>query len=76
EDLGFYYVGHIDVHDVTELDKTLRILKYHKGPKLLHLITKKVKGYTIAESDPIKFHHVSPSYHSGENITNNISKQT
>lgn len=43
EDLGFYYVGPIDGHDVTELVKTLRILKDHKGPKLLHVITKKVK---------------------------------
>lgn len=76
EDLGFYYVGPIDGHDVTELVKTLRILKDHKGPKLLHVITKKGKGYTKAESDPIKFHHVAPSFHSGENITTKISKPT
>ncbi|ASG67996.1 1-deoxy-D-xylulose-5-phosphate synthase [Francisella halioticida] len=67
EDLGFYYVGPIDGHDVNELVKTLRILKDHKGPKLLHIITKKGKGYTKAESDPIKFHHVAPSFHTGEN---------
>ncbi|MED7788534.1 1-deoxy-D-xylulose-5-phosphate synthase [Francisella sp. 19X1-34] len=66
EDLGFYYVGPIDGHDVNELVKTLRILKDHKGPKLLHIITKKGKGYTKAESDPIKFHHVAPSFHTGE----------
>ncbi|AJI54260.1 1-deoxy-D-xylulose-5-phosphate synthase [Francisella philomiragia] len=66
EDLGFYYVGPIDGHNVTELVKTLRILKDHKGPKLLHVITKKGKGYTKAESDPIKFHHVAPSFHSGD----------
>lgn len=76
EDLGFYYVGPIDGHDVTELVKTLRILKDHKGPKLLHVITKKGKGYTKAESDPIKFHHVAPSFHSGENITTKVSKPT
>ncbi|AJI47139.1 1-deoxy-D-xylulose-5-phosphate synthase [Francisella philomiragia] len=66
EDLGFYYVGPIDGHNVVELVKTLRILKDHKGPKLLHVITKKGKGYTKAESDPIKFHHVAPSFHSGD----------
>ena len=76
EDLGFYYVGPIDGHDVTELVKTLRILKDHKGPKLLHVITKKGKGYTKAESDPIKFHHVAASFHSGENITTEVSKPT
>ncbi|AFJ43417.1 1-deoxy-D-xylulose-5-phosphate synthase [Francisella orientalis] len=66
EDLGFYYVGPIDGHNVVELVKTLRILKDHRGPKLLHVITKKGKGYTKAESDPIKFHHVAPSFHSGD----------
>lgn len=65
EDLGFYYVGPIDGHDVDELVKTLRILKEHKGPKLLHIVTKKGKGYEKAESDPIKFHHVAPSFHTG-----------
>ncbi|AIT08670.1 1-deoxy-D-xylulose-5-phosphate synthase [Candidatus Francisella endociliophora] len=69
EDLGFYYVGPVDGHDVKELVKTLRILKDHKGPKLLHIITKKGKGYTKAESDPIKFHHVAPSFHTGEEAT-------
>ncbi|MED7819594.1 MULTISPECIES: 1-deoxy-D-xylulose-5-phosphate synthase [unclassified Francisella] len=68
EDLGFYYVGPVDGHDVKELVKTLKILKDHKGPKLLHIITKKGKGYTKAESDPIKFHHVAPSFHTGDDI--------
>ncbi|WP_150468211.1 1-deoxy-D-xylulose-5-phosphate synthase [Francisella sp. SYW-9] len=75
EDLGFYYVGPIDGHDVNELVKTLRILKDHKGPKLLHIITKKGKGYTKAESDPIKFHHVAPSFHTGES-SSKASKPT
>ena len=65
EDLGFYYVGPVDGHDVNELIKTLNILKKHKGPKLLHIVTKKGKGYEKAESDPIKFHHVAPSFHTG-----------
>ncbi|MDE4959455.1 1-deoxy-D-xylulose-5-phosphate synthase, partial [Francisella tularensis subsp. holarctica] len=41
-----------------------------------HVITKKGKGYTKAESDPIKVHHVAPSFHSGENITTKISNPT
>ncbi|QIV94583.1 1-deoxy-D-xylulose-5-phosphate synthase [Allofrancisella frigidaquae] len=69
EDLGFYYVGPIDGHDVHELIKTLKILNNHKGPKLLHVVTKKGKGYTKAEFDPIKFHHVAPSFHTGDSIT-------
>lgn len=68
EDLGFYYVGPVDGHDIKDLIKTLRILKDHKGPKLLHIITKKGKGYTKAESDPIRFHHVAPSFHTGEQV--------
>ena len=69
EDLGFYYVGPVDGHDVNELVKTLKILKNHKGPKLLHIVTKKGKGYEKAESDPIKFHHVAPSFHTGAEST-------
>ncbi len=65
EDLGFYYVGPVDGHDVEDLVKTLKILKKHKGPKLLHIVTQKGKGYEQAESDPIKFHHVAPSFHTG-----------
>lgn len=76
EDIGFYYVGPVDGHDVKELVKTLRILKQHKGPKLLHIITKKGKGYTKAESDPIKFHHVAPSFHTGEEAAAKVSKPT
>ncbi|MGQ4002613.1 1-deoxy-D-xylulose-5-phosphate synthase [Francisellaceae bacterium CB299] len=75
EDLGFYYVGPVDGHDVNELVKTLRILKKHKGPKLLHIVTKKGKGYEKAESDPIKFHHVAPSFHTGTESTK-VSKPT
>ena len=75
EDLGFYYVGPVDGHDVNELVKTLKILKNHKGPKLLHIVTKKGKGYEKAESDPIKFHHVAPSFHTGEESAK-VSKPT
>jgi 1-deoxy-D-xylulose-5-phosphate synthase len=75
EDLGFYYVGPVDGHDVNELVKTLKILKDHKGPKLLHIVTKKGKGYEKAEFDPIKFHHVAPSFHTGTESTK-VAKPT
>jgi 1-deoxy-D-xylulose-5-phosphate synthase len=75
EDLGFYYVGPVDGHDVNELVRTLKMLKKHKGPKLLHVMTKKGKGYDKAENDPIGFHHVAPKFHTGEAV-NKISKPT
>lgn len=65
EALGFYYVGPIDGHDLDAMVEVLNTLKTHQGPKLLHVITKKGKGYHKAEADPIKFHHVNPKFHSG-----------
>ena len=64
EALGFYYVGPVDGHDVNLLVDSLDNMKRHKGPRILHVITKKGKGYISAENDPIKFHHVSPKFHS------------
>lgn len=60
EELGFHHLGPIDGHDVNRLIQTLEITKDIKGPKLLHIITKKGKGYKPAEEDPIKYHAVSP----------------
>jgi len=60
EELGFLYFGPIDGHDVNQLVKTLKIIKETKGPKFLHILTKKGKGYKPAEKDPIKYHAVSP----------------
>ncbi len=59
EELGFLYFGPIDGHDVNQLVKTLQTIKETKGPKFLHIITKKGKGYKPAENDPIKYHAVS-----------------
>jgi 1-deoxy-D-xylulose-5-phosphate synthase len=59
EELGFLYFGPIDGHDVNQLVKTLQTIKETKGPKFLHIITKKGKGYKPAEADPIKYHAVS-----------------
>jgi len=60
EELGFLYFGPIDGHDVNQLVRTLQTINETKGPKFLHIITKKGKGYKPAEADPIKYHAVSP----------------
>lgn len=60
EELGFLYFGPIDGHDVNQLVRTLKTIKETKGPKFLHILTKKGKGYKPAEDDPIKYHAVSP----------------
>lgn len=58
EELGFNYVGPIDGHDVASMVETLSNMRNMSGPKLLHVVTKKGKGFELAEKDPIKFHAV------------------
>ena len=60
EGLGFNYSGPIDGHNLPLLTKTLNWLKQTKGPRLLHIITQKGKGYAPAEADPIRYHAVRP----------------
>ena len=60
EELGFSYYGPTDGHDIDSLKTVLKNLKEKKGPILLHITTKKGKGYKIAENNPIKYHGVSP----------------
>jgi 1-deoxy-D-xylulose-5-phosphate synthase len=59
EELGFNYIGPIDGHDVLGLVDTIRNMRSLKGPQLLHIVTKKGKGYAPAEADPIGYHAVS-----------------
>ncbi|EHK91154.1 1-deoxy-D-xylulose-5-phosphate synthase [Aggregatibacter actinomycetemcomitans] len=67
EELGFNYIGPIDGHNVEELISTLQNMSSLKGPQFLHIVTKKGKGYTPAEKDPIGFHGVPKFNHlSGE----------
>ena len=56
EELGFNYIGPMDGHNLNEMLTTLKNLKDLKGPKLLHLITQKGKGFLPAEKNPIGFH--------------------
>jgi 1-deoxy-D-xylulose-5-phosphate synthase len=60
EELGFNYLGPIDGHDLATLIRTIRTAKDVEGPKLLHIITAKGKGYEPAEEDPVKYHAVGP----------------
>jgi len=59
EELGFNYIGPIDGHDVDTLVKTLSNLRKLSGPQFLHIVTKKGKGYTPAEENPIAYHGVN-----------------
>ncbi len=56
EELGFYYVGPIDGHDLGHLVQYIQKMQAIKGPKLLHIITQKGKGFTPAEDDPVGYH--------------------
>ena len=60
EELGFYYVGPIDGHNIRTLISTLRNLKLMKGPRFLHIATQKGRGYKPAEGEPTTFHAVTP----------------
>lgn len=60
EEMGFYYAGPIDGHDINTLVTTLNNLKEIEGPRFLHIVTKKGKGFEPAEGAPIKYHGVSP----------------
>src|SRR5689334_7479688 len=60
EEMGFNYIGPMDGHDVKSLVSALRNLRKLKGPQLLHVVTRKGKGYAPAEADPIKWHGPGP----------------
>ena len=60
EELGFRYFGPFDGHNVTLLIHSLKNIWTIKGPLLVHVVTKKGKGYPPAENDPVKFHSAAP----------------
>jgi len=59
EDIGFTYLGPVDGHNIKKLEDIMRRSKQIKGPVLIHVVTKKGKGYEIAEKNPDKFHGIS-----------------
>ena len=59
-DLGFEYVGPLDGHNIKELEDNLRRVSRLPKPVIVHILTKKGKGYSPAENDPASFHGVGP----------------
>ena len=74
EEMGFRYFGPIDGHDLDELLKTLDTIKDIERPVLLHVITKKGKGMSVAENDPVKYHGVKANHASNGNIKKDLKK--
>lgn len=62
EELGFTYLGPVDGHDFDDLFENLRYAKKMKGPVLVHVITKKGKGYSPAENDKVGTWHGTGPY--------------
>ena len=60
ENLGITYLGPVDGHDVIAMEKLLRRAKELDQPVLIHVMTKKGKGYRPAEEMPMKFHGIGP----------------
>ena len=60
KDLGFEYVGPVDGYDLPEMIETFQNAKNMRGPILVHVATKKGKGYKPAEEDPVNYHSVAP----------------
>ncbi|WP_151740275.1 1-deoxy-D-xylulose-5-phosphate synthase [Acinetobacter nosocomialis] len=56
--IGFDYFGPFDGHDVNQLVQVFNALKKRKGPRLVHVYTKKGKGFAPAEADPITYHAI------------------
>ena len=56
EDIGFKYLGPVDGHNIGDLEVLLKGAKEADGPVLIHVLTKKGKGYRIAEENPDRFH--------------------
>ncbi len=60
EEMGFNYIGPIDGHDLETLVATLKNMREMRGPRLLHVVTQKGRGYEPAEDDPCVYHGVTP----------------
>ena len=60
EDIGYTYLGPVDGNDIEAVEEILEQSKKCKGPVLVHVVTKKGKGYKLAEKNPSKFHGTAP----------------
>jgi 1-deoxy-D-xylulose-5-phosphate synthase len=73
EALGFKYLGPIDGHRIGDLLEAFEIAEQIEGPKLIHILTQKGKGYKNAELDPNKFHGIAPFERETGNVLTSIS---
>lgn len=73
EELGFTYFGPIDGHNLPEVIRLIRNLQEIPGPRILHIVTQKGKGYAPAEADPCTFHAVK-AFDPKTGLTNASSK--
>ena len=62
EEIGIKYLGPVDGHNIEDMEHIFERVKNFNGPVLIHVITKKGKGYSYAENNPSKFHGVGPFY--------------
>lgn len=77
EEMGFAYIGPVDGHDIAELVEVFNNINNFKGPVVVHVVTKKGKGYSPAESSPEKYHGVPPfNVDTGKFLINNSGKLT
>lgn len=77
EEMGFKYFGPIDGHNIPLLMSTLHHAKEIQGPVLIHVLTKKGKGYPPAEKDPTSFHGIGPfEIVSGKPLDSDKRKET
>lgn len=60
EDMGFHYLGPVDGHDLDKLSEIFKVAKEEIRPVLIHVLTKKGKGYHFAEDNPQNYHGMSP----------------
>ncbi len=75
KDMGIGYFGPIDGHNIPDLIRTIEAAKTYKGTAVVHIITKKGKGYTLAENNPSKFHGIEPfNVKTGEILTKKTGK--
>ena len=73
EDIGFKYLGPVDGHNISDLEDLISKAKDLEGPTLIHVLTKKGKGYSYAEMTPEKYHGISKfNIETGEPISNTV----
>ncbi|MDP2167336.1 MAG: 1-deoxy-D-xylulose-5-phosphate synthase [Thermodesulfovibrionales bacterium] len=74
EEMGFNYIGPIDGHNIGLLIETFGRIKNSESPMLIHVITKKGRGYEFSEKDPSVFHGIGPfELETGEPLTGGVS---